>query len=120
MGEVTQAGTEVIAKKQKWLRVRFRRVFSELPHVEIYAMVGALRKTIRPEHCTRRGFKVRVNAIPFVEQSYPLEWSATGEVEPLLSRVVRSVAVAATIVGVYAALVELGWVQNLVELSPAR
>jgi len=57
-----------------------------------------------------------VNAIPLVEQNYPLEWEANGEVEPAVYGIFRVAMALGGILAIYATLVELGWARNLLDL----
>lgn len=116
MGSLTLEGEERVQKRQKAVRVRFPRTFLEAPHVNIVAKLGSVPRRLSAEHCTKRGFHVRVNNIPLVEQDYTLEWTATGDVEPRFISVAKSaiaiVAAFGAVLGAYAALVELRAVPN--------
>jgi len=99
------------------VRVRFPRPFSEKPALNVTARVGTVAKSIQPKLLTRRGFKVRVNAIPLVEQSYELAWEATGEVQPFVFEIFRWAAGIGAVLALYATLLELGWIDRLLNLA---
>lgn len=115
MGEVRLTGIEQVGKSQKIVRVRFRRRFADTPHVVVTAKLSTGMRRLDCEHVSRSSFLVRVNAIPFV-RNYALEWEAEGEAELFAFGVFRIAASLGAILALYATMVELRWVPNILDL----
>jgi hypothetical protein len=115
MGDLTQKGSEEVAKDQKSVRVRFRRRFADIPHVVVTARLSTGLRRLDPEHVSRSSFVVRVNAIPFV-RNYEVEWEAQGDAEHAAFGLFRVAAGLGALLALYATMVELRWVPNVLDL----
>jgi hypothetical protein len=90
MGDLTQKGSEEVAKDQKSVRVRFRRRFADIPHVVVTARL-------------------------FV-RNYEVEWEAQGDAEHAAFGLFRVAAGLGALLALYATMVELRWVPNVLDL----
>ncbi len=115
MGDTTLSDIADVEKNQKSVRIRFRRRFADTPHVVVTAKLSTGMRRLDPEHVSRSSFLVKVNAIPFV-RNYALEWEATGEAEHFAFGVFRIAAGLGAVLALYATMVELRWVPNVLDL----